>query len=159
MSPFSPVSVPHNAITDYISDRSLHFQCFQCHVNFLSNHLFCVKMHIFSEYYKWNGLLAHKYINFKFPVRYVDFSLANAYSMNPSYPSNPADYQCKPTLYETKQDTLFFKYALQYTGYISVPETDTYKFMMFCNVICQFNVTKSGSNTVFGNYSMFFQPR
>ena len=109
-------------------------------------------MSTFLEYYKWNGLLAHKYDNFQFPYYQSDYTLAKAYSMNPSYPSNPVSYLCKSTIYEPSQKQ-FEYYALKFIGYMSVPETGTYKFKMKCNELCQINMTISGSNTVLGHYN------
>ena len=72
--------------------------------------------------------------------------------MNPHYPSNPASYMCKSTLYEPVQDQ-FNYYALKYIGYVSVPDNGSYTFGMFCNQICQVNMTISGSETVLGDYT------
>ena len=72
--------------------------------------------------------------------------------MNPGYPSNPASYLCKATLYEIQQKQ-FDYYALQYIGYISVPESGDYIFRVACNELCQINMTKSGSNRVLGHYN------
>ena len=110
----------------------------------------------FLEYYKWNGLLAHKYNSFKFFGGQSDYTLATAYSMNPSYPSNPASYLCKSTLYEPRQ-AQFNYYALKFIGYMSVPETNSYKFKMFCNEMCQINMTISGSYRVLGHYNDAWQ--
>ena len=72
--------------------------------------------------------------------------------MNPAYPSNPVSYLCKSTLFENIQKQ-FDYYALKFIGYMSVPETGNYTFKMYCNEICQINMTKSGSETVLGDYS------
>ena len=104
------------------------------------------------EYYKWKGLLAQNYYNFKFPSNQSDYTLAKAYSMNPNYPSRPAFHLCRPTLYEPSKDESNY-YALRNIGYISVPETGQYIFRMFCDEICQLNMTKYGSLTVLGDYN------
>ena len=59
---------------------------------------------------------------------------------------------CKSTLYEPKQKQ-FDYYALRYIGYMSVPETGNYTMKMFCDELCQINMTKSGYETVLGDYN------
>ena len=111
-----------------------------------------------SEYYKWKGLLAHKYDNFRFPSSQSNYTLAKAYSMNPSYPSSVSSYLCRSTLYEpTKRE--FDYYALKNIGYMSVPETGNYTFRMHCNELCQLNTTKSGFEAVLGTYNDAFEQR
>ena len=78
--------------------------------------------------------------------------------MNPAYPSNPASYLCKSSLYDPLGEQ-FEYYALKYIGYMSVPETVHYRFKMICNEICQLNMTKSGSETVLGHYNDAYNPR
>ena len=119
-----------------------------------------MRTHIFSllEYYEWKGLLAHKYDNFQFPNGQSEYTLAKAYSMNPSYPSSVSSYLCRSTLYEPAKSE-FDYYALKNIGYMSVPETGDYKFRMHCNELCQLNMTKSGSETVLGEYNDAFSAR
>ena len=76
--------------------------------------------------------------------------------MNPSYPSNPASYLCKSTLYDPPGHQ-FESYALRYIGYMSVPETGIYKLKMLCNELCQINMTKSGTETILGSYNDAFR--
>ena len=81
-----------------------------------------------------------------------DNALTKAYSMNLAYPSNPVSYICNATLYEPYQRQLDY-YALKFIGHMSVPETGNYKFKMFCNELCQINMTKFGSYTDIEHYN------
>ena len=100
-----------------------------------------------------------KYDNFRFPSSRNDYTLANAYSMNPSYPRNVSSYSCKSQLYDASKME-FDYYALKIIGYISVPETVHYKLTMQCDELCQLNMTNSGSKTtVHGEYNNKFYPR
>lgn len=105
------------------------------------------------EFYKWSGVIAHKYDNFQYPESRSDYTLANLYSMNPSYPSNPSSFQCKSTLYDSPGHR-FEYYALRYIGYMAVPANASYKFRMHCNEICEFFVTKNDVETSLGHYSL-----
>ena len=78
--------------------------------------------------------------------------------MNPAYPSNPVSYLCKSKLYDDATSHYEY-YALKYIGYMSVPETAHYRFTMKCNELCQLNMTKSGSETVLGEYNDAYSPR
>ena len=104
------------------------------------------------EYYNWKGLIAQKYDNFQFPSNQEDYTLAKAYSMNPSYPSSPSSYICKSTLYGPVARQ-FDYYALRYIGYLSVPANAQYNFLMRCNDICEMFLTKSGNETSLGQYN------
>ena len=108
---------------------------------------------LFLEYYKWKGLLAHKYDNFQFPYDAYNNPLAMIYSINPNYPSNPSSYLCKSTLFELTGNR-FENYALKAIGYISVPKTSQYQFKIQCDALCQLNMTRSGSETVLGDYNI-----
>ena len=104
------------------------------------------------EFYNWKGLIAHKYDDFKYPSSTSQYSLAKAYSMNPDYPNVTSSYQCKPTLYD-QSGHRFDYYALRYIGYMNLSANGRYKFKMHCNEICQFFLTKNGTETSLGDYS------
>ena len=93
-----------------------------------------------------------KYEDFQFPASGEGYSLAKAYNMNPSYPSNATSHICKSSLFDAPGN-YDDDYALKYMGYMSVPESANYTFKMFCLSLCQMNMTKSGSNTVLGHYN------
>ena len=105
------------------------------------------------EFYKWNGLLAHKYDSMQFPS-WDHYSLAGFYTDNAAkYPSSPTSYTCKSSLYDPYQYQDFGdRYALRYIGYMKPPSNATYSFKMWCNEMCEFFITKNNVETSLGQF-------
>ena len=103
-------------------------------------------------FYKWNGLLAHKYDNFQYPSSQKYYTLATAYSMNPSYPKNVSSYKCKKTLFDSTLSKYDY-YAFRYIGYMSFPVNGSFAFRMLCNEMCEFLLTKDNVEASIGNYN------
>ena len=117
-------------------------------------HIYCffTSCTFFPEYYKWNGLIAHKYNNFKFPS-WNSYSFSYAYTNNPSYPNIPSSFTCKSSLFDPFEYQDFGnRYALRYIGYMIFPMNGTYSFKMWCNEMCEFFVSKAGVETKLGSF-------
>ena len=117
----------------------------------ISELAFLMRKFVFLEYYKWKGLLAHRYENFKLGNR--PYTLSYAYSNNPQYPSSPTSFTCKSTLFDAHQYSNFGEnYALRYIGYMKLPANGSYSFKMWCNEICDFFITEDGSERSLGSF-------
>ena len=111
-------------------------------------------MFLFSEFYEWKGLLAQRYEPTTYPSSPETFGGFKALN-TANYPSNPSYFTCRSTLYDPEQYHDYGNYyALRYIGYFRPATQGTYKFKMWCNEICEFNITKNGVETSLGEFTI-----